>query len=121
MKHTLTPEDLALAITAIRDAGENDSNDYLYGELHEIAVGRADTILQATLPDLFDIELDCIDDIDDDQRDALILAYKDGFWEPCHQAERRMLRDLLARCLFALHEDDFPQLREDIRQTLGTN
>lgn len=34
------------------------------------------------------------------------------------QEERDMLRDLCERALIALHEDDFPQLRQDLRDGL---
>lgn len=36
------------------------------------------------------------DDLDDDQLNKLIRAYKDGFWEPAHKTERKELKAQVA-------------------------
>ena len=95
MKTKLTTAELnALKIRAF-SAAEDGELTYLMEELHNEAVNGAENVVQ----DHCDIPFD---DLPDDQREALIMAWKDGFWEPTHKEERDNLKAEVQRLRDAL-------------------
>jgi len=77
--------------------GETDENSRIYEALHETACDATDHLLKEQ-----GIEKE---DIDEEQLEDLRLAYKDGFWEPCHKTERDTLKAQAQRCLDLLRHE----------------
>jgi hypothetical protein len=70
--------------TTLRQWGIENTHREVFDALHEEAVEAVDTACQ-------DYAIG-YDDLDPDDREFLILAYKDGFWEPTHKLERDELK-----------------------------
>lgn len=91
----LTPEQIKTFSAALADRGENDSNDHIYECLHECAEDAAEEIAAESGIEFSDLSLD--------DQETLTLAYKNGFWEPCHMEERQKGRKAL-EVLGRLHD-----------------
>ena len=63
----LTDSQLHDFAVELRARGAGNSHDHIYAVLHNEACGEIETLVS-------------YDDLDDDQQETLLTAYKDGFW-----------------------------------------
>jgi hypothetical protein len=72
---------------ALTKEGHDNPPEYLYEALHDGAVVAVEVAAR-------DEAIDAYDDVDDDQREELLLAYKNGFWSSINEHE---IKDLTKR------------------------
>ncbi len=79
-----TADQLAQIKRCMFEAGEDDNDDVL-NTLHEAAEGALESLLKGRFA------------LTPDDNEAVLVAFKEGFWSNCHVQERKALRDFVVK------------------------